>query len=1163
MATRTVSVKLQAEVGQYVAGMGQAAAATKGMGDTATRTSATATRGFDLAGKGALVFGGAVVAGLGMAVSKSMEFEKSMSAVKAATGATAGSLEQLRAAAMKAGADTQYSATEAADAITEMAKAGVSAKDIMGGGLTGALSLAAAGQMDVADAAGIASVAMQQFGLSGEQLPHVADLLAAGAGKAMGSVDDLGMALNQAGLMANAAGLGIEETTGTLAAFANAGLIGSDAGTSFKTMLQMLQGPSEKSAALMDELGLNMYDANGNMLSMAEMAGQLQSHLGGLTEEQRNAAFATIFGSDATRAANVLYKEGAAGIAEWTAKVNDQGYAAQQAAALTDNLSGDIERLGGAFDTFLINLGSGSQGPLREAVQMLTGVVDVASWLVDIVGKIPTPVLAAAAAFGAMTVLSGPLDTLFTKIATGIMSTVTGMGMATAGAGGFRGALNGLVSSINPVAAGVAGATAAVTIIASEMADASAQTDRWAQAFLDGGAAIRTALAEAAAERAKYGDNWLGDLSYSIDQWAGLASGIDEAKAKARELYDAMDPLAKAQQNVTFDTARLADAIDRFGVGSPQAAQAADLLAASNERLARRQGEVTTATDQAAAALTASQDPAAQLQAQLEGVSTAADDAKKQIDMLKTSLDVLTGAHITMIQAESDLQEALAAGTDAMANMNGRVVDGAGDFDLQSEAGRKAADVLVGVADKGNQLIATMIEQGATSDEVRARDAQLRDSFINTAMQMGISRDAALRLADQILGIPDQRSTRITADTSGASSAVSGLQAQIDKLAQDRVASINFRATLPDLNGAVSGSGRPGFATGGYTGSGGKYEPAGVVHKGEFVFPQEAVTRLGVANLGALAGLPGYAAGGVVRAEDGSYVSSSFYSNLGRGITRGANGELTRAANWRDYVQAEDGSWVAPAFYGNTTLVAKADTSAAMAGIGAFSDRLGAAVSGAVQKMQTTAVATGPGGSVERWRPVVLQALAMLGQSSALANGVLRMISAESGGNPNAINLWDSNAMAGHPSRGLMQTIPGTFAAYRSPALPNNIVDPLANIYSGINYALHRYGAGMLAAGGRSSGGRYIGYKTGTDYVPADGLAYLHQGERVMTKEDNSRFTRSREQGAGGGATPVVIKSVVNFNGPVYGEQSMRQVAEQVISARDGQLARNVRSAQL
>jgi TP901 family phage tail tape measure protein len=192
VANRTVSVALRAEIGQYVAGMSKASAATMRLGESAKASQTSANKSFDMAGKGAVIMGGAIVAGLGLAVGKSMEFEQSMSAVGAATQATAGTLGQLRDAAMKAGADTKYSATEAADGITEMAKAGVSAKDIMGGGLTGALSLAAAGQIDVAEAAGIASTAMTQFSLSGKDLPHVADLLAAGAGKAMGSVDDLG-----------------------------------------------------------------------------------------------------------------------------------------------------------------------------------------------------------------------------------------------------------------------------------------------------------------------------------------------------------------------------------------------------------------------------------------------------------------------------------------------------------------------------------------------------------------------------------------------------------------------------------------------------------------------------------------------------------------------------------------------------------------------------------------------------------------------------------------------------------------------------------------------------------------------------------------------------------------------------------------------------------
>lgn len=336
---------------------------------------------------GAALGGAALTAGFGYAVKQYADFDKAMSAVQAATHETAGNMEKLRTAAMKAGADTKYSGSEAANGIEELAKAGVETKDILSGGLDGALALAAAGNIEVGEAAELAATAMTQFGLKGSDIGHVADLLAAGAGKAQGSVGDLGYALKQSGLVAAQTGLSIEETTGTLAAFASAGLVGSDAGTSFKVMLQKLQNPSKEAAGLMAEYGISLYNAEGKFKGITAVAGDLKRGLQNLTPAQRDAALATIFGSDAVRAANVLYTQGQEGIQGWIDKTNDAGYAASTAAIQQNNLAGDIEKLGGAIDTIILSSSGGLSDFFRGLVQMATG-------LLDFMGKLPPSFLA-------------------------------------------------------------------------------------------------------------------------------------------------------------------------------------------------------------------------------------------------------------------------------------------------------------------------------------------------------------------------------------------------------------------------------------------------------------------------------------------------------------------------------------------------------------------------------------------------------------------------------------------------------------------------------------------------------------------------------------------------------------------------------------------------
>ena len=324
-----------------------------------------------------LAVGTAAVAALGTAaVRASSEFNQSMSGVAAVAGASAAELGRLREAALQAGAETAFSASESATAIEELAKAGISTSDILSGALMGSLDLAAAGQLGLADAAIISAQAMNAFGLAGEDVGHVADVLAAAASKSATDVEQMGFALRQSALVANQVGLTLEETVGTLALFADNALVGSDAGTSLKTMLLRLNPTSKESARLMQELGLQFYDAQGAFVGIESVAGQLQRALGGLTEEQRNAALAQLFGTDAVRAATLVMNAGSEGIREYTAKVNDMGAAQRMAAERLNNLKGDIEEFGGSIETALIRTGDVVEPTARRVVQSATEMLN-------------------------------------------------------------------------------------------------------------------------------------------------------------------------------------------------------------------------------------------------------------------------------------------------------------------------------------------------------------------------------------------------------------------------------------------------------------------------------------------------------------------------------------------------------------------------------------------------------------------------------------------------------------------------------------------------------------------------------------------------------------------------------------------------------------------
>lgn len=315
-------------------------------------------------------------------VSKAAEFEAKMSNIKAVTGESAETMKKFNDAAIKAGADTAFSAADAADAIGELAKAGVSTKDILNGGLTASLNLATAGELDLKEAAEITSTALNAFRRDGMTATQAANQLAGAANASATDVHELKYGLSMVAPVASGLGLSFRDTTNALAVFAQNGLKGSDAGTSLKTMLMNLQPQTKAQTNMMKELGIitadgsnQFFTAEGKIKSFAEISQVLKDHLGGLTDAEKQMALKTMFGTDAVRAATIAMNEGADGANNMQAAI-DKVTAAQVAAEKLNNLKGAVEALSGSWETLQIQVGTAVLPVLTTLVKWIDKLVD-------------------------------------------------------------------------------------------------------------------------------------------------------------------------------------------------------------------------------------------------------------------------------------------------------------------------------------------------------------------------------------------------------------------------------------------------------------------------------------------------------------------------------------------------------------------------------------------------------------------------------------------------------------------------------------------------------------------------------------------------------------------------------------------------------------------
>lgn len=314
------------------------------------------------------------------AIKVGSDFESQMSRVKAISGATGEEFEQLKAQAMQLGADTSFSASQAAEGMENLAAAGFTTSEIMNA-MPGLLNLAAASGEDLASSSDIAASTLRGFGLAAYDAAHVADVLAANANRTNSSVADTGEAMKYIAPLARAAGLSLEETAAAIGIMANAGVNGSQAGTSLRGALSRLSKPTKDMSEAMDELVISFYDSNGKMKSLTEQVGMLRQATEGMTDEQKNNYLVTLYGQEALSGMLALINEGEGSLGELTnAYKNCDGAAQKAAETMQDNLSGALEQLGGSAQTlglaFYNSVADNLKNAAKTATESINNITD-------------------------------------------------------------------------------------------------------------------------------------------------------------------------------------------------------------------------------------------------------------------------------------------------------------------------------------------------------------------------------------------------------------------------------------------------------------------------------------------------------------------------------------------------------------------------------------------------------------------------------------------------------------------------------------------------------------------------------------------------------------------------------------------------------------------
>lgn len=382
------------------------------------------------------------VAALGAAVIKTgMDYEAGMSKVQAISGATGTEMDMLGDKAMEMAAKTKFSTADSAEAYTYMAMAGWKANDMVDG-LTGIMNLAAASGENLGTTSDIVTDALTAFGLTAADSGRFADVLAAASNNANTNVSMLGESFKYVAPVAGAMGYSVEDMSVALGLMANSGIKASQAGTSLRTAITNMAKPTSSMVQVMDEYGIALTDADGNMLSFSEIMGVLREKMGGLDEATQASAAATLFGKEAMSGMLAIINAAPEDYNKLTEAINNSaGTTEKMAAIMQDNAAGAFERMKSAINVLFTQLS-------EHLLPAFTSIVEKVTAAVNWFGKLDSGTQKLILTIAGIAAAAGPVLIAIGKVITAIATISGALGSLGGVIGGIVKAVSGGITTI-------------------------------------------------------------------------------------------------------------------------------------------------------------------------------------------------------------------------------------------------------------------------------------------------------------------------------------------------------------------------------------------------------------------------------------------------------------------------------------------------------------------------------------------------------------------------------------------------------------------------------------------------------------------------------------------------------------------------------------------